>query len=508
MENRFNLIDCNWIPIETVGNVSLSRIFSDFSLEKLGGTPIQRFSLIKLFLAIAQRAITPADDKQWKELETRGLADKCMEYLGNHHELFYLYGEKPFLQFNGLKNPVRKGDIESALQPKDIGGCTIPDLPSENNSILNSFQLPSNKVSDAEKALFIVSVMNYSLGGKRVDRNSPIFSAGYFTKKSSGKPGPSLGNYNGYLQTCFLGASVIETIWLNMLTKEDISQFRAYQSVPFIPPWEKMPEGEDDATAKEIKNGYMGALCAMSKFVYLKDDGIIYTDGIQYPSHKEGWREPFMTYSPSGKIAWVDNTRRPWRNINSLLELSMIGTSEADALSCPQISLLFRRNRKARNRLWILSGGLQVRASSGDQSVKQTDDFVDDITAIDCSVLSEEWYFSLKNEMSALEKISKQVYASVASYYKYMGSATGKEKAGKATFEFWNLCETRKQDLFSAVKNEEDLKRQRAIFAGFAERAFSDFCPNDTAMQMCAWVNNKPNLYKYKSIAKEVDNDK
>ena len=54
--------------------------------------------------------------------------------------------------------------IERAL-PSTIGSGFIPDLPSENNTVLtqaNNYSIDS----DAEKAVFLVMLMNFALGGK------------------------------------------------------------------------------------------------------------------------------------------------------------------------------------------------------------------------------------------------------------------------------------------------------------------------------------------------------
>jgi CRISPR system Cascade subunit CasA len=90
MENRFNLIDEKWIPIQGESPVSLLDIFSQNSPESLGGTAIQKLAVLKLLLAIAQRATTPKDVHEWNMLRPEGLGKTCTAYLNTHRDQFYL----------------------------------------------------------------------------------------------------------------------------------------------------------------------------------------------------------------------------------------------------------------------------------------------------------------------------------------------------------------------------------------------------------------------------------
>lgn len=496
MDNHYNLIDEKWIPIKGKEKASLMDVFTDTSLEAIGGTIIHQFAIIKLLLAIAQRACTPEDDDEWEDLGESGLSSKCVEYLKSHYDLFYLYGNKPFLQFPKL--------LDEPLKEKSFGNVFIPDLPSENNSILNSYHV-AKVFDDADKALFIVSLMNYSLGGKRVDKAAPTFTNGYKANKKTAQSGPSLGNHVGYLQTCFIGESILNTVYLNLLSRESIDSFEQYSNKEIIPPWERMPEGEDDEVARNIKNGLMGTLCGVCRFVLLQNDGIIYTNGIQYPSHKDGYREPFMSYSNKDKVLFVDVNKRPWRNLSALLSFSF-STSNDGIMNCPIISLNFFRNRNKIDRFGILSGGLQVRTNSGDQSVKQTDDFVCDSILFESKNLDSSWYDYLVREITELDNLSKIVYSSVGSFYKelnYNDSAT-KEYSKRAAELFWDLCSLDKNNLIQECKKGDSLKKQRRKFGEYVELAYSHFCDKATSKQLFAWIEHKPNISSYIN-AKEVD---
>ncbi|MDY0000738.1 MAG: type I-E CRISPR-associated protein Cse1/CasA, partial [Polyangia bacterium] len=209
MVDRFNLVDEPWIPVTGVGRVSLRQVFEDPQYRSLGGNPVQRIALMKLLLAIAQAAATPADDKAWRELGAEGLARSCQAYLDRWHESFYLYGERPFLQMPDI----RAAELKSF-------GAVLPEVCTGNTTVLNHGQVEP-KLDDGEKALLLVSLMAFALSGKKTD-NSVVLTSGYAGKRndkgkpSSGKPGPAVAHL-GLLHSFLVGCNLQETLWLNLL---------------------------------------------------------------------------------------------------------------------------------------------------------------------------------------------------------------------------------------------------------------------------------------------------
>jgi CRISPR system Cascade subunit CasA len=520
IENRFSLIDTPWIPIADVGRVSLKQIFTEPTYRALGGNPVQKIALMKLLLAIAQAACTPKDDNDWKDLGSKGLAQNCLTYLEKHHDKFYLYGENPFLQMPAVvdliatrtekrkakaKNDSERLKAQESGKPKSFGAGFYPDLPSENNTML-SHTLVERTLSDAEKALFIISIMNFALGGKRVEADLVNLSGDNYGGLYSAKSAPSLGNYVGYLHSFLTGENLLSTLWLNLLTHEQIQGNKYWQGLG-VPPWEVMPKTETCAVAEQLKNSYMGCLVAMSRFAFLKDEGVYYLDGIQYPNHSSGWREPSMTInSQQGiKVLWLNPDKRPWRELTALL--SFIDATASGGFDCQQINFGFLRARKNNQAIGIWSGGLKVRGNAGDQSVKQNDDFVESHVSIPSNKEMEElrWFDNLTSEMAEIEQLSNIVYKTTMSYYKSQ-KAEGKNQAAMASNLFWQLSERKFQDLVNACgQGEEQTKALRKDFAQFASTAYNTHCANDTARQLNAWAENLPNLSKYLKNGKQPE---
>lgn len=487
--NRFNLIDEPWIPIVDVGRISLKDIFSRCDYRALGGNPVQKIALTKLLLAIAQAATTPVDDEAWAELGAEGLAENCLAYLDKWHDRFWLYGERPFLQMP----TIRAASIQSF-------GTVLAEIATGNTTVLTQTQIEKN-MSNADKTMLLVSLMGFGLGGKKTD-NSIVLSEGYTGKNNdkgkpaTGKPGSAVG-FMGFMHNFLIGQSVSETLWLNLITTEQLQQLRIYSSGLGVAPWEDMPIGEDCDTAKALKTSLMGRLLPLSRFCLLAETGLHYSEGIAHQGYKESMVDPTVSVDYSGKdpkVIWVDPEKRPWRFLTALLGfLAQTGSAGFD---CYQLRFALPRARSKVGILGIWSGGLRVSSNAGEQYVSGTDDFVESLIMLPEDIIGTLWFTNLQQEMNELEQLSKIVYSATLNFFKNQ-NMEGKAQAGLASNLFWQLCERRFQDLVNVCDDFNQAKALRKNFAGFANQAYDRFCAKDTARQLDAWAKNRPNLGKY-----------
>lgn len=159
--NSFNLIDEKWIPTVDKGVVSLKQVFSDREIKQLGGSVIEKLSIFKLLLAIAQSAYTPKDDLDWRNYSKKNFVSKVNSYLDKWHDNFFLYSdENPFLQFPILSSFKTELKSFSTVLPQVASGNNVLTLESEI-----AFDL-----SDADKAsiphnvgMFLSTVNNVTL---------------------------------------------------------------------------------------------------------------------------------------------------------------------------------------------------------------------------------------------------------------------------------------------------------------------------------------------------------
>ena len=503
MENRFNLIDEPWVPVADVGRVSLKDIFSNPSLRALGGNPVQKIALTKLLLAIAQAAATPQDNNEWKAMGWQGMADKCLSYLSKWHARFYLYGDQPFLQMPAI----------SSAEVKSLGVLS-PEISTGNTTVLTQSQKEPN-VSDADKAITIIVQMGFGLSGKKTD-NSIVLTAGYRGKQNdkgkaaSGKAGVSVGHM-GLLHSFWLGDSVVHSVWLNLFTHDDISESVMFPTLG-VAPWENMPIGEDDEIARALKESLIGRLMPLGKFCLLAENGIHYTDGIAHAGYLEGKADPTASVDFSQKkpkALWVNPSKRPWRELTSLLQF--IEQGKAGGFETPQLKQTLKRVSRSAEQFAIWSGGLRVSSNAGEQYASGTDDYVQSEVWLHSSLLGGIFLEQLKLEMAQLEAIQKQLWAAVVRYFRQLSdidkSGSGKaqpfvaNQAEKATSSFWQLCERQSQALIDACDSTEEAKLQRLqlrkTFISYAAQIFDQLCPNNSARQMDAWAQARPNFSKY-----------
>jgi CRISPR system Cascade subunit CasA len=267
---------------------------------------------------------------------------------------------------------------------------------------------------------------------------------------------------------------------------EDSSMFK-YKKKD-LPPWEKMPQGEDCEQARKIRDSYMGRLVAMSRFVLLEGDGIYYAEGIQYPSHKKGWREPSMCVNEkTGKLLWVDPHKKPWREISSLL--SYMSTDD-NKFTCEQISNTLKRIKNKKINIGIWSGGVRARATAGDQSIKQDDDFVQSETRIVSSYL-EGGFLTLEQNINRLTQLSESLRSLVFKYCDEL-NLDADSHAKNAQELFWQLCERKYQKLVDISLHDKDGDAESIgkYFIHCVYTVYVKCCPHKTARQTNAWAHN------------------
>ena len=480
MENRFNLIDERWIPVENKGLMSLRDVFTDKACKKIYCRPLDRIALMKLLLAIGQSAFTPKDDEEWLNLGIDGFIKKISDYLSHHHDKFYLYGEEPFLQYNDLNN---------LSQTKKSYGDFIPNVATGNTTIVTHWQEERN-MTDPEKARLLIRLMSLSFGGKKVD-NSFSLNSSYKGKKKGGKPGPGIGN-SGFLHSFYGGNSIVETVYFNMLTLKDLESLPMFEGIGMAP-WVKMPKCEDDEIAEKLKNTLMGRLIPLSRFCYLSDNFIKITEGIAHLNYKDGICDPSICVvndEKEIKAIWASPDKNPWRDLESLL--SFINTTSNSKCVCNQLRLAIERIKKLDTSFSIWSGGVKLTSNSGEQYLSGSDDEVEsEVTLPASSVQSELWFNSFCDMFNKLNRMAGKLKKSVKIYLENFKNKN-EELPKRAEMDFWQYVDMFSQQIVESCSNSEDeVENLRKKFFVFSMGVFDKYCPCNTPRQIEAWVKCK-----------------
>ncbi len=484
MENRFNLLDEPWIPIEGVGKVSLKDVFCNHSYVGLAGNPIQKMAVYKLLFLIAQRACDIASEDELIKKGVDGIANSCLEYLEAHRACFFLYGDKPFLQYPELR------DNEN-IETKTIYVDYMPDLASENDSIVKQTQTKQH-ITDSDKALFLVSLVSYALGGKRT-MNPRKFLLEQDERAVSAKASPSLSDgMLGLVQTLLLGNSVIETVLLNYFTKEELAELNL-ESLDFsiVPPWERMPTFFQSDFNFDYKKSFVAWYLPMTRAVCLtKDNGIKYCEELCY---KEAWIDPFLTVnSVDNKKIKVDILKRPWNQIQALLAEVYNVESGTQKCKCLTVNKHYLRARKHTDSFSIWAGGLKLRTNSGDQSIKQEDDYLESSVAFNSEDLGDSFFSRYCNIVDTVNSYGDSLKKKISFYRKQLN--VGDPSIKDSMFEFWHEMRSLSERFVNAAEDgSEDLTNKLFIDIYNIERnIYDNYCPHGTARQLLAWAKNRP----------------
>ena len=131
----FNLVDEKWIlTAASPERKSLRDVFSDPSLSRLSGNPVDKIVVFRFLLSIVQASNDLPDLDAWLDLTTEDMAANALAYLDQWHDRFDLFGEKPFLQFPQL-------DAEIKALPQDdknpMATCIPEETATGNNTVLS-----------------------------------------------------------------------------------------------------------------------------------------------------------------------------------------------------------------------------------------------------------------------------------------------------------------------------------------------------------------------------------
>jgi CRISPR system Cascade subunit CasA len=246
----FNLVDEPWLPVtlaedfpdraefEPLPRVSLRTAFEyGNKIIDVRCYAHERIALMRLLICIAQRALNgPNNEADWKP-SVKQLGKAAVKYLESNTKRFNLFGGGPrFLQAKSR----RKATTFSTQKFRHIDedGTTLFDAHVE----------PGCRLSHAELAVGLVTFQSFAAGG-RVEGAAESLPAGLCREASA-------------LHSLLLGNSLLESIWLNLIPKDEVAGSKTL--VFGDASW----HGEEDA-----KKSYLYRLAPVARHVWLAEDG-------------------------------------------------------------------------------------------------------------------------------------------------------------------------------------------------------------------------------------------
>ncbi len=491
-----NLTTGSWIPVLTDNSdtiiVGLCDLYENAEKYRdLALNPPQRISVMRLLICITQAALDgPENEADWLECESR-IIPKSLEYLEKHKDEFNLYGDKPFLQIAGITAKERK--------PLDK-----LEFSSPSASTLFEHQAASDIVRDRSsgwKAINILTLMNFHTTGKV---GQAIWNEENYN--FSTYPTTCIGLLHSFVK----GESILKTLYLNLLTKEEVKKMPNGDWGK--PIWESMPNSENDsAPIKNATKTYLGRLVPLSRLVLVDEKG---TQCIIGPTPKTmefqgvpSFREPSTTVAISGKnepyCMKVNSDKHIWRDLESVLQISA-SYDKGAPLNLRKINRL--ASYLEENSIDIWAGGLEL----GDQAAKLYDvaewnlsiplSFFQDGTLDYYSKgvdLADKGSASLKHAISEYLNIigDDRFQKDDKSAFKRKGKEDWKKREKvlvNSESHFWQSLDNQYNVLIDAVANKKPLDDEwwRKIYSAM-QSAFEYACPHETPRQIQAYAQAK-----------------
>jgi len=499
----FNLVDEPWLPVTLADDfpgrdacgalprVSLREVFEHGDkIVDLRCYPHERIALMRLLICIAQRALNgPRDEKDWRRCRER-LAKETSKYLEREKERFNFLGDR--LRFLQVKNR-RTARTFSTQKFRfiDEDGPTLFDAQVE----------PGCKLSVEDLAVGLVTFQSFAAGG-RVEGAAESLSGGLCREASA-------------LHAFLLGDSLLESIWLNLVPKDQIVGDRAV--VFGDASW----HGERDGG-----KSYLYRLAPKARYLWLAEDGM-FVEGrggrtfLTFEKHRV--RELTASVrtvrkaSPRGtseEEVLVSATagggvpKAAWRELHALAVLRT-SRRRGGPSALQHCSSLRTKGTQQRLRLWCgaLVGGGKGRAAAVGDVVESTFSlpfqFLEDADAV---FVHDPRHLPGPNQtyrkgVDFAEIWAGRLQSAVYAYHARLGDAErGKMMKNRAALRYWTALEQRAERvlLHDVAMNSgnywssDDLWMAKSPWGRevwrAAHEAYELACPHSTPRQLRAYA--------------------
>lgn len=306
-----NLTTDPWIPVlRTDGSrqpASLEQAFEEADrIRDLAVRPHERIALMRLLLCVAHAGLNgPKNHNDWLGCQKR-IAPAALKHLRAHRKNFDLFG-------NGL----RFGQFR-ALVPGHESDSTLELVTKLNFSLATGNNATVFDNGGAEVMVRTFTPGQLALWLATFQCFTPPGGAGYTGKCPCGD--------DNMLHTILRGSTLVETIWLNLLDRNTVSEALGADSWgqpiwTFPKNWQRAEKWRRRATAT-----YLGRLVPATKGIWLDEDGRkmrIERKGLTFPSfRKNGFREPSATTFTDGSKRWLlkgSSAVNVWRSLPAII---------------------------------------------------------------------------------------------------------------------------------------------------------------------------------------------
>lgn len=286
-------------------------------IQSVLGTPMEKIALMRLMVCITQAALNgPSNEKGWRTCK-KDISSKSIKYLKGKKKLFDLYGDRPFLQIRHLSGPFTRDTFSLKFTAATGNNHMLHDLHARDGV---DRELPDNEI-----ASYLVQTQLFAECGRKSAPSGEL-RWGKKAIQHYNEAAP----LNGRLVTIVYGDSLLDTIYLNLVTKDELNGAK----IPFgVPVWDLDIKSQQDSAAVGATRTYLYNLVPASRAILLNrsDKKMIYCEGIKRPDIPHGkysmpFIDPWLTLIPIKEdkermYLKIISNKYPWRDLCSLLAL-------------------------------------------------------------------------------------------------------------------------------------------------------------------------------------------
>jgi CRISPR system Cascade subunit CasA len=446
---------------------------------------------MRLLLCVAHAALDgPANRAEW--LQCRDRIDAATgEYLYRTSDAFAL---DKFLQVD-LKPVKTQDDDSGSISKLDVALAT-----GNNSTLFDHAGGDRRDFGAAALALNLLTYQCFSPGGTigvGLWSGQPTLGWGKYPKPAPGQSAHAPCLPGSMLHTLLVGPNLLETIHLNLLNKELISQALGDNRWG-RPVWEQMPASSSDRSAVEnARLTYLGRLVPLSRAIRLDKDGLslALANGLDYPAYREGFREPASTIvvKSTGEertTLGASLNRAPWRQLHALTVRRFAQNSPGGPLALDNL------NGDEEFDLWV--GALVA------DKAKVLDSLESAFSKVPAGLLDESGQRIYQEGVKFSEDAANRLWKAVFVYHKQTGDSLDRPDAKSrrdllqktASARFWTETEQALPLLLALVRDPAELSLESDYGATrwgktvlqAVRRAYQLACPHVTSRQMQAFV--------------------
>jgi CRISPR system Cascade subunit CasA len=481
-----NLIGDPWLPViffdDTQELISLQALFEDGDrIRDLALTPPQRVAVMRFLICVAQRSLDgPKDESDWLSCN-HNIALSCLDYLAKNVDFFDLTGIKPFMQVPNLES-----DKPALLDKLDFR------LASGNNAtVFDQAASPTGRVHPhAWGILNLLTFLNFSPGG--------LISQAKWDQKTTDRTSfaaPCIQAAHTFINS----SNILQTLWLNLLTREDVTKSGHKWGQPT---WELFPSSlEDKQAAINATQTYLGRLVPLTRLIKLQqgEEGYLAANVFLGASPKSWSFEHLPAYrEPSTTVVIVKRNNKEehaymrlsldkhiWRDLGAVLSVAQSVTSVGGPKAISRLQQ--RPDILSDEMISVWVGGLVARQASLEDTVEWR-------LQIPVYALNSQALLHYQSGVSLANDAEGKIRWAIETYLAEFKAYTGTDKrsrsqrdsiCNKAATFYWQRLDQRYEVL---LNNPTDLSAWRTIVRNAMYDAYSKSCPHNTARQIQAFV--------------------